>query len=214
MNQIKPNLIYPPEGGVLYDCNYLINGRSIKRLIISNHYKQKHSKYMSDEKIIKFIADYLDGENFYNGEKKGPWEFFTLEPIFYENKKYKLIWLLNEEITDFLGVVNCCYKELEKVCKELSAPGYPRSNVALPQDASPLDRSKYSICKRILLYKQKNNLPVEELAQKINLTIPEVEDILFARINRFTLDRLVSYVANLLPIFELQINERRRENSL
>lgn len=105
-------------------------------------------------------------------------------------------------------------EELEKACKELSDPNYPRSNIVLPQDANPLERSKHSLCKRVLLHKQKNNLPVEKLAQQINLTIPEVEDILFARINRFTLDRLVSYVTNLLPIFELQITEKRREISL
>ena len=83
MNKTKPDLIFPPEGGILYACNYLINGRSIKRLIISNHYKQKHSDYMDDERIIKFITEHLDGENFYDGKKNGPWEYFTLEPIFF-----------------------------------------------------------------------------------------------------------------------------------
>jgi len=72
MNKTKPDLIFPPEGGILYACNYLINGRSIKRLIISNHYKQKHSDYMDDERIIKFITEHLDGENFYDGKKNGP----------------------------------------------------------------------------------------------------------------------------------------------
>lgn len=65
-------LIYPPEGGTPYLCNYTINRRKIKRLIISNHYKKKHAKYMSDKLIIRFIEDYLDGETFYNGEKKKP----------------------------------------------------------------------------------------------------------------------------------------------
>jgi hypothetical protein len=64
-------LIYPPEGGTPYKYDYVINGCKIKRLIISNHYKKKHSKYMSDELIIKFIEDYLDGEDFYDGEKDG-----------------------------------------------------------------------------------------------------------------------------------------------
>ena len=64
-------LIYPPEGGTLYKCNYVVNGLSIKRLIISNHYKEKHSKYMSDELIINFIEEYLDGERFKGGKEKG-----------------------------------------------------------------------------------------------------------------------------------------------
>lgn len=64
-------LIYPPEGGILYNCNYVVNGRSIKRLIISNHYKKKHSKYMSDELIIKLVEIYLDGNRFEGGKKQG-----------------------------------------------------------------------------------------------------------------------------------------------
>lgn len=64
-------LIYPPEGGTFYKCNYVINNKKIKRLIISNHYKKKHAKYMSDELIIKFIEKYLDGESFHDGEKDG-----------------------------------------------------------------------------------------------------------------------------------------------
>ena len=67
-----PKLIYPPEGGTFYPCDYTVNNRKIKRLIISNHYKKKHSKYMNDKLIIKFIEDYLDGESFYDGEKDGP----------------------------------------------------------------------------------------------------------------------------------------------
>ncbi|CAG8845060.1 4239_t:CDS:1, partial [Racocetra persica] len=58
-------------GGTFYKCDYTVNKKKIKRLIISNHYKKKHSKYMSDELIIKFIEDYLDGQSFHDGEKDG-----------------------------------------------------------------------------------------------------------------------------------------------
>lgn len=64
-------LIYPPEGGTFYECDYVINGQRIKKLIISNHYKKKHSKYMNDELIIKLIETYLNGERFETVEKKG-----------------------------------------------------------------------------------------------------------------------------------------------
>jgi hypothetical protein len=67
----SPKLIYPPEGGTLYSCDYTINSQKIKRLIISNHYKKKHSKYMSDKLIIKFIEDYLVDERFKGGKRKG-----------------------------------------------------------------------------------------------------------------------------------------------
>src|SRR6185436_2495659 len=97
-------------------------------------------------------------------------------------------------------------EELEKICEEMSAPNYPRTNRPLPKNATSLEKSKYSLCKKVLVYKQENNLPVEKLAKKINLTVPETEDILFARIDKFTLDRLVSYVNNLFD-FHLDIHE-------
>ena len=85
-------------------------------------------------------------------------------------------------------------------------PNYPRVNRPLPKNATSLEKSKYFLCKKVLVYKQENNLPVKKLAQQINLTIPEVEDILFARIDKFTLDRLVAYIDNLFP-FHLTVHE-------
>lgn len=103
--------------------------------------------------------------------------------------------------------------ELEKICEEMSNPNYSRVNVALSPDATPLEISKYSLCKKILTYKQQKNLSAEKLAQKINLTIPETEDILFARINKFTLDRLVAYANNLFP-FHLAVQEEQPKKIL
>ena len=99
------------------------------------------------------------------------------------------------------------YEErLAKIREKMLAPNYPRVNMTLPKNATSLEKSKYSLCKKVLVYKQENNLPVEKLAKKINLTVPETEDILFARIDKFTLDRLVSYVNNLFD-FHLDIHE-------
>ena len=101
--------------------------------------------------------------------------------------------------------------ELERICEEMSSPNYPRANFALSPDATPLERSKYSLCKKILVYKQDKKLSAEKLAQKINLTVPETEDILFARINKFTLDRLMTYASNLFS-FDLVTTPRKNSN--
>ena len=68
---------------------------------------------MSDELIIKFIEEYLDDGNFYDGEKDEEWEYFELEPILYKDKNYILVWLLNENIPDFLGIVHCRYSNIK-----------------------------------------------------------------------------------------------------
>lgn len=97
-------------------------------------------------------------------------------------------------------------EELEKICEEMSAPNYPRVNMGLSENPTPLEISKHGLCKKILAYKQDNNLTTKGLAQQINLTVPEVEDILFCRIDKFTLDRLVIYANNLFP-FHLAVHE-------
>ena len=97
-------------------------------------------------------------------------------------------------------------ERLAKIREKMLEPNYPRINRPLPKNATSLEKSKYSLCKKILAYEQDNNLTTEELAEQINLTVPEVEDILFARINKFTLDRLVAYANNLFS-FHLAIHE-------
>ena len=96
-------------------------------------------------------------------------------------------------------------ERLAKIRDKMLEPNYPRINMALPKNATPLEKSKYSLCKKILTYQQENNLPIETVAQQINLTVPEVEDILFARLNKFTLDRLNFYLTYLFPDVEHEI---------
>ncbi|CAG8489969.1 13551_t:CDS:1 [Gigaspora margarita] len=103
-------------------------------------------------------------------------------------------------------------ERLAKIREKMLEPNYPRVNRSLPKNATSLEKSKYFLCKKVLVYKQENKLPVEKLAKKINLTVPEVEDILFSRIDKFTLDRLVSYVGNLFS-FHLDIHEDLPKNA-
>ena len=97
-------------------------------------------------------------------------------------------------------------EKLAKIREKMLEPNYPRANKPLPKNATSLEKSKYFLCKKLLVYKQENDLPVEKLAKQINLTVPEVEDILFCRIDKFTLDRLVAYIDNLFP-FHLVVHE-------
>jgi hypothetical protein len=78
-------------------------------------------------------------------------------------------------------------------------------NFLLPKDAKLLDKTKYQICKQILNYEYNNKLTTEELAERINLSVPETKEILFCHIHKFTLDRLVSHLSNLFPTVELGI---------
>ena len=89
------------------------------------------------------------------------------------------------------------HKVVEGIRREMTNPNFPYKNIGLRPNATPEERMKYDICQKILVYQQGNNLTTSQIAQVIQLTEPETEDIFFARINRFTLDRLVAYATNL-----------------
>lgn len=96
--------------------------------------------------------------------------------------------------------------EFEKHLQKLEDPSYEgETNFVLSKNATVLDKSKYEICQKILAYKLTNKFTREEIANKISLSKTETEDILFAKINNFTLDRLVIYASKLFNNLEVGI---------
>jgi len=104
-------------------------------------------------------------------------------------------------------LINNPFPNDEDVIKELSHPNYPRVNMALPLNPTPLQIAKYEICQSILSYKRVRGLTEEEVAQNIDLTSAETEDILFCRIDKFTLDRLTDYASKLFSPFHIGVIE-------
>jgi|SRR2546430_5620109 len=102
--------------------------------------------------------------------------------------------------------------EIEEICHRLSDPNYQGGSVALSKNASLLEQAKYNLCQVILTYKLRKKLGIEKLAQQIRLSVPETEDILHCRIDKFTLDRLMDY-AELLAI-PLQIQSKFSRSNL
>src|SRR3954462_7686366 len=102
-------------------------------------------------------------------------------------------------------------QEFEKLCKLLSDPNYSGGSWALPENPTALEKSKYEICKKILVYKQVHHLSTEKIAQKIKLSVPETEDILYCHIDYFTLDRLVDYAKKLFSPFEIRITMEEKK---
>ena|SRR5947209_8735740 len=87
--------------------------------------------------------------------------------------------------------------EYQKYLEELEDPNYQGGSWTLPENPTPLEKAKYKICKQVLSYKLDTKISTEYLAQKIQLSKTETEDILYYRIDYFTLDRLVSYATRL-----------------
>ncbi len=81
----------------------LVNGVRISQVVIDSHYEEKHSSYMSDDLILKLVAE-LDGRRELPDSKVGKFSYFaTLIEI--SQKQYRLIWLL-EDHSIYIGVVN------------------------------------------------------------------------------------------------------------
>ena len=91
-------------------------------------------------------------------------------------------------------------------------------NYDLPENPTPLQLTKFAICQNILAYQQDNNLTDEELADRINLSIPELEEVLFCQIEKFTLDRLMTYANSLFTPAQIKITisqpTLRKRNSM
>jgi|SRR6185312_11245494 len=105
-------------------------------------------------------------------------------------------------------------QEFEKYLQKIEDPNYQGGSWALPENATPLEKSKYQICREVLVYQRKYKLTDEELAQQMELTLAETEDILYYRITHFTLDRLLAYANKLFKLEPLKlgiVREGRRE---
>lgn len=86
-----------------YELNILINEKKVTRVIIDQHYKIKHNE-LNDDDILNLVKK-IDGKTFLIEDEKDGYEYFSVEPIFLEDRPYRLILLLYV-FDDFLGVVN------------------------------------------------------------------------------------------------------------
>src|SRR5687767_11265116 len=91
-------------------------------------------------------------------------------------------------------------------------------NYDLPENPTPLQAAKFNICQNILAYQQDHDISDKELATRMNLSIPEMEEILFCQIEKFTLDRLMTYTNHLFAPAQVKITitkpTPRKRNSL
>ncbi|MCO5112981.1 MAG: hypothetical protein M9899_02275 [Bdellovibrionaceae bacterium] len=87
-----------------YDINVTINDIKIKHVVIDPHYEDKHTESISDELILKLIYT-LNDRTFEPVDVTPPFSYFKTDPHECEGKKYRLIWLLEDDQI-YIGVVN------------------------------------------------------------------------------------------------------------
>lgn len=93
-------------------------------------------------------------------------------------------------------------KQLKKIRKELSKG---MASKPLAKNASPVDRIKHSICKKIVIYMNEHKLSQRALAEKINESEALVSKVVHYHFEEFTIDRLVKFLTRLHPDAEVKI---------
>src|SRR6185437_4445445 len=109
-------------------------------------------------------------------------------------------------------------KEFAEYLQKIEDPNYQGGSWALPENPTALEQAKYDLCEKILVHKQDNKVTVNKLAQHIHLSVAETEDILYHRIDHFTLDRLMDYPSKLFAPNQVRVsiikNSKKNGNRL
>lgn len=87
-----------------------INGKNIEKVAIDPHYELKHTDSISDSLILMLVA-LLNGGDFAPETTSDRYEYYVTDGLILNDKKYKLIWLLEEDQL-YVGVVNAYRRKL------------------------------------------------------------------------------------------------------
>lgn len=101
----------------------------------------------------------------------------------------------------------------EEIIARLDNDNYEGGNFGLPEHPTLEEKTKYKLCKSILSYQLKNKLPFEQVANKLAISEEELYDICRGKISDFSLARLMFFLEQLTPNYELLIIDRERKES-
>ena len=74
----------------------------------------------------------------------------------------------------------------------------------LPKNASYVDQIKYDLCKRIIVFVRVNRVTQTELAKQLDIDPARVSEIVNYKIEKFTIDTLLTYNRHLQPELEIK----------
>jgi predicted XRE-type DNA-binding protein len=78
---------------------------------------------------------------------------------------------------------------------------------ALPKDATYVGRLKFDLCKRIIAFVRTHRITQVELAGKLGIDPARVSEITNYKIDKFTIDTLLTYNRSLDPSLEMKIKQ-------
>ena len=106
-------------------------------------------------------------------------------------------------------------KEFEKILQEAEDPkSVGRGSWACPENPASSEKAKYELCEKILGYQEDNNLSDEIMTRKLHLTQSELEDVLFCRISKFSLEYLMNVASKLFLPAEIKLVIKSKKDNL
>lgn len=76
--------------------------------------------------------------------------------------------------------------------------------LALPKNATYIERLKYELCKRIIAYVRIHRMTQTELSIKLGVDPARISEIVHYKIQKYTVDTLLAYNHFLDPQFEVK----------
>lgn len=86
-----------------YTLSFNFDGIEIDELIIDQHYNLKHPEV--DDWIILELVKSIENSTEINKVFSGDFTYYLFQPVFYNDKPYRLILILEKD-RNYLGVVN------------------------------------------------------------------------------------------------------------
>src|SRR5215210_600347 len=92
--------------------------------------------------------------------------------------------------------------ELKKIRRKLARA---EGTLMISPHPTPLEKFRWDICQRFVVYKQKHDLTLEEMAKILGTDKAKVSKILRHRIDSFSTDRLLTLLQIIYPKTELKV---------
>jgi predicted XRE-type DNA-binding protein len=92
--------------------------------------------------------------------------------------------------------------ELKKIRGKLSRAPAARP---IPLSDSPVDKAKFDICQKLLKFMHDHDLSQRQLAGNLGISEALVSKIVRGRVEQFTIDRLLGYLAQLYDKLNVKI---------
>ena len=93
-------------------------------------------------------------------------------------------------------------KNVQLARKKLASTG---ASYLLPPNAAAVDRAKYDLCRKILIFMHTKGLNQRELSAAMEIPETRVSEIVHYRIWKFTIDRLLTYYEKLNPKADFKV---------